>query len=91
MKASKDDEVSEKEKENLEQMLHLCNLVESESQERSRETKVNSQNNRPNGIPKKTRKASSKGVITKKMNEKALEEKLNEEASINHVPLRDVS
>ena len=42
LKASKDDEVSEKEKEDLKQMLHLCKLVESESQERSRETIVNS-------------------------------------------------
>ena len=90
LKIPRDDEVSKEEKKDLEQMMHLCNLVESESQGRSRETKVNSQHNRPNGIPKRTRTINKKGVITEKMNEKALEEKLKEEASTNHVPLRDV-
>jgi len=70
-------------------MLHLCKLVEFESQERSRETKVNSKHNSPNGSPKNTRKANRKGVITEKMNEKDLEEKLKEEASTNHIPLRE--
>ena len=42
LKASKDDEAKEKERDDLKHMLHLCNLAESESQERSREAKVNS-------------------------------------------------
>jgi len=71
-------------------MLLLCKLAEFVSQERLRKTKVNSHHNRPNGIPKKTRKVNRKGVTTEKMNEKDLEEKLKEEASTNHIPLRDV-
>jgi len=52
---------------------------------------VNSQNNVPNGIPKKTIMVNRKGMITEKMNEKALEEKLKEEANNDLIPLRDVS
>ena len=52
--------------------------------------KLQSQHNKPNGVPKKTRRAERKGIMTENMDEKALKRKLEEEASDSPLPLRDV-
>ena len=74
----KADEVKEEEENELKQLLHLCFLVDPEPEEETKKEEVKSQHNVPNGTPRKTKKANSKGIITKRMNEKALEEKLKE-------------
>ena len=53
-------------------MLHLCYLVDPNSEEGTNKEKIYYEPNVPNGIPKKTRKGNRKGIITEKMNEKAL-------------------
>ena len=68
----------------------MCNLADLEPDENTKKEEVKYQHNIPNGISRKRRKANQKGIITKRMNEKALEERLKEEASDDLVPLRDV-
>jgi len=48
------------------------------------------EHNKPNGVPRKTRKAEKKGIIIERMNEKALQQKLEEEASDSPMSLRKV-
>jgi len=86
----KADEATKEEDNELKQWLQLCYLVDLKLEEETKKEEVNSQHNVPNGIPRKIRKANIKGVITEKMNEKALEEKQKEEASNDLIPLRDV-
>ena len=52
--------------------------------------KLQSQHNKPNGVPKKTRRVERKGIMKEKMDEKALRRKLEEEASDIPLPLWDV-
>ena len=71
-------------------MLHLSNLAIEEALEKPLDTKSRSEHNKSNGIPRKTKKAVRKGIITEKMNSKALQQRLEEEASESPIPLRDV-
>jgi len=51
---------------------------------------VQSQHNKPNSVPKKSRRAKWKGIIMEKIDEGALKRKLEEEASDSPFPIRDV-
>jgi len=84
------DEANEEEENEYKQWLHLCYFNDLEANENTRKEEVKYQHNIPNDIPWKTRKANRKGIIIEKMNEKALEETLQEESSDDLVPLRDV-
>ena len=81
-KADKSKEEYEKESK---QLLYLCLLVEPNLDKDTRKEEVKSHHSIPNDIPRKTRKANKKGMITERMNEKALEAKLKEESSGDHV------
>ena len=71
-------------------LLHLGELAIDEAQGIPLVGKSQVDHNKPNGVPRKTRKVERKGIITEKMNVKALQQKLEEEASDSPVSLRDV-
>ena len=71
-------------------LLHLGDLTNDEAQRIPLVGKSQVDHNKPNGVPRKTRKAEKKVIITERMNEKALQQKLEEEASDSPITLRDV-
>ena len=71
-------------------LLHLGDLAIDEAQRIPLVGKSHAEHNKPNGIPRKPRKAERKGIIMEKMNIEALQQKLEEEASESPISLRDV-